>query len=194
MREACFAPPRNNAPATRAANPRPVEDDHLLSRRNSSIASRIASCRSQFFLSVHRLIRASLPVLGSCHEDHVELILDPPIDPLGLLMQPRRIDLLGLPTFDKTSAAPAQSAVAVSIAANKKNSCCMVFSQTTRWPGNQKFSESLLLPEHPVQKPAEMPFPLENPVIAGRPNCDSPHREALGRSLLPAPKRCGARP
>ena len=37
-----------------------------------------------------------LSVLGSCHEDLVELILDPPIDPLGLLMQRRRIDLLGL--------------------------------------------------------------------------------------------------
>jgi hypothetical protein len=36
---------------------------YLLTRRNSSIASRIASFRSQFFLSVHRLIRASFPFL-----------------------------------------------------------------------------------------------------------------------------------
>jgi hypothetical protein len=38
---------------------------YLLSRRNSSIASRIASCRSQFFLSAHRLIKASFPGLTS---------------------------------------------------------------------------------------------------------------------------------
>ena len=36
-----------------------------------------------------------LPFLGSFHEDLVELILDPPIDPLGLLMQKRRINPLG---------------------------------------------------------------------------------------------------
>jgi hypothetical protein len=34
---------------------------YLLSRRNSSIASRIASSRSHFFLSIHRLIRACFP-------------------------------------------------------------------------------------------------------------------------------------
>ena len=53
------------APTTRAANPPaglgPVH--YLLSRRNYSITSRIASSRSHFFLSVHRLIRASFPFL-----------------------------------------------------------------------------------------------------------------------------------
>lgn len=36
---------------------------YLLSRRHSSTASRIASPRPHFFLSVHRLIRASFPSL-----------------------------------------------------------------------------------------------------------------------------------
>jgi hypothetical protein len=69
VRESHLEAPANgwarNAPATRAANPAaglgPV--DYLLSRRNSSIARRIASCRSQFFLSIQRLIRASFPFL-----------------------------------------------------------------------------------------------------------------------------------
>ena len=52
----------------------------LLSRRNSSIAS-CASSRSHFFLSVHRLNQSLLPFLGSCHEDLVELMLDPRINP-----------------------------------------------------------------------------------------------------------------
>ena len=81
---------------------------YLLSRRNSSIASRIASCRLQFFLSIHRLIRASFPflevvmktLLNSNSSANRPLgLLVRRINPLGLLMRKARINPLGLPHF-----------------------------------------------------------------------------------------------